>query len=88
MKSGKIQTQSNWGWFGQVPMDTGFVAMPRNDGENEGYWELVVNRRAVGDRGRGGSRFSVDGLELYDLTVKLIFQSAPLKSLVTNNLVI
>jgi len=30
LKSGKThtQTQSNRGWFGRVPMGTGFVAMP------------------------------------------------------------
>jgi len=28
LKFGKTQTQSNRGWFGLVPMGTGFVAMP------------------------------------------------------------
>jgi len=30
LKSGKTQTQSNQGWFGQVPIGTGFVVMSNN----------------------------------------------------------
>jgi len=35
MKLGKTQTQSNRGWFGWVPMDTGFIAMPK-------YWCILL----------------------------------------------